>query len=391
MGAGVELFPPGVIDRHLRSTAHRESADGDKPDAEKKEEEAKPEKKSLAEEVEIGIEQPRRKATGTIVLRGAKIITMKGEEVIADGDLVVTDNRIVAVGKRGSVQVPAGARVMDVRGATIMPGIIDVHAHWIEVARGELDPQSWVFMANLAYGVTSGRDPQTSTNDVFAYQDLIDMGEMLGPRAFNTGPGIFSSTNFQSLDEARNVVARYKKYYRTNTVKSYMVGNRKQRQWMVMACKENGIMPTTEGGLDLKLDLTHALDGFSGNEHALPIVRLYKDVVEIFARSGISYTPTLLVAYGGPWAENYFYETTTVHDDPKLRRFIPHDIILDERAKRRPWFFRRGSRFSQSLRRRPRKSFTPVDACASGDPRAASGDSVSLGNVGTEDRRSDQS
>jgi Tol biopolymer transport system component len=315
-----------------------ESADGEKADADKKDEEVKPApKKSLAEEVEIGIEQPRRKATGTIVLRGAKIITMKGEEVIPEGDLVVTDNRIVAVGKRGSVQVPAGARIMDVKGTTIMPGIIDVHAHWIEVARGELDPQSWVFMANLAYGVTSGRDPQTSTNDVFAYQDLIDMGEMLGPRAFNTGPGIFSSTNFQSLDEARNVVARYKKYYRTNTVKSYMVGNRKQREWMVMACKENGIMPTTEGGLDLKLDLTHALDGFSGNEHALPIVPLYKDVVEIFARSGISYTPTLLVAYGGPWAENYFYETTTVHDDPKLRRFIPHDI-LDERAKRRPWF-----------------------------------------------------
>ncbi|HWZ31391.1 MAG TPA: amidohydrolase family protein [Bryobacteraceae bacterium] len=307
-------------------------------DAEKKDDEPKPAaKKSLADEIEVGIEQPRHKAAGTVVLRGAKIITMKGEEVIPDGDIVITDNRIAAVGRRGSVTVPAGAKIIDVKGATIMPGIVDVHAHWIEIARGELDPQSWVFMANLAYGVTSGRDPQTSTNDVFAYQDLIDMGEMLGPRAFNTGPGIFSATDFQSLDEARNVVARYKKYYRTNTVKSYMVGNRKQRQWMVMACKENGIMPTTEGGLDLKLDLTHALDGFSGNEHALPIVPLYKDVVEIFARSGISYTPTLLVAYGGPWAENYFYETTTVHDDSKLRRFIPHDVI-DERAKRRPWF-----------------------------------------------------
>ncbi len=309
--------------------------DPPKQEGEEKKEEAP--KVSLAKEVEINIEAPRRKATGTVVLRGAKIITMKGDEVIADGDIVVTDHRIAAVGKRGSVTVPAGAKVIDVKGATIMPGIVDVHAHYIEIARGELDPQSWVFMANLAYGVTSGRDPQTSTNDVFAYQDLIDTGEVLGPRAFNTGPGIFSSTDFQSLDEARNVVARYRKYYRTNTVKSYMVGNRKQREWMVMACKENGIMPTTEGGLDLKLDLTHALDGFSGNEHSLPIVPLYKDVVEIFARSGIAYTPTLLVAYGGPWAENYFYESTTVHDDAKLRKFIPHDV-LDERAKRRPWF-----------------------------------------------------
>jgi hypothetical protein len=104
-----------------------------------------------------------------------------------------------------------------------------------------------------------------------------------------------------------------------------------------MACKESEIMPTTEGALDLKLDLTHAIDGFEGNEHALPIVPLYKDVVDTFAKSGIFYTPTLLVAYGGPWAENYFYETTEVHKDPKLRRFIPHNV-LDSKALRRPWF-----------------------------------------------------
>ena len=96
-------------------------------------------------------------------------------------------------------------------------------------------------------------------------------------------------------------------------------------------------MPTTEGALDLKMDLTHAIDGFSGNEHALPIVPLFKDVVELWAKSGTSYTPTLLVAYGGPWAENYFYETTEVHDDAKLRRFIPHDS-LHNRTERRPWF-----------------------------------------------------
>jgi hypothetical protein len=96
-------------------------------------------------------------------------------------------------------------------------------------------------------------------------------------------------------------------------------------------------MPTTEGGLDLKLNLTHALDGFHGNEHALPIVPLYKDVVELFAQSGTTYTPTLLVLYGGPWAENYFYTTTEVHDEPKLNRFTPHNVI-DQNTKRRPWF-----------------------------------------------------
>ena len=97
------------------------------------------------------------------------------------------------------------------------------------------------------------------------------------------------------------------------------------------------MMPTTEGGLDLKLNLTHALDGFSGNEHSLPVVPLFSDVVELFARTGISYTPTLLVAYGGPWGETYFFTTTDIHDDPKIRRFIPH-TVLDQKVRRSAWF-----------------------------------------------------
>ncbi len=208
---------------------------------------------------------------------------------------------------------------------TIVPGFVDTHAHWIEIRRGVLDLQNWSFFANLAYGVTTGRDPQTGTNDMFAYQDLVETGELVGPRAFSTGPGVFSDTDFQSAEEVEGVVARYKKYYRTNTLKSYMIGNRRQRQWMIEACRKNEVMPTTEGGLDLKLNLTHALDGFSGNEHSLPVVPLFADVVELFARTGISYTPTLLVAYGGPFGETYFFTTTTIHDDPKIRRFIPHD------------------------------------------------------------------
>ena len=174
--------------------------------------------------------------------------------------------------------------------------------------------ENWSFFANLAYGVTTGRDPQTVTNDMFAYQDLVEAGELVGPRAFSTGPGVFSDTDFQSAEEVEAVVAKYKKYYRTNTLKSYMIGNRKQRQWMIEACRKNQVMPTTEGGLDLKLNLTHAIDGFSGNEHSLPVVPLFADVVELFARTGISYTPTLLVAYGGPFGETHFFTTT---DDPR--------------------------------------------------------------------------
>ena len=137
-------------------------------------------KRLKPKETAFRIEVPRPKPDGTVVLRGARIVTMRGDEVIESGDIVVKDNRIVSVGPRSNA-VPAGAKVIDVTGRTIMPGMIDTHAHWFEVRRGVLDLSGWTFPTNLAYGITTGRDPQTSTPDVLAYQDLIDAGQMVGP------------------------------------------------------------------------------------------------------------------------------------------------------------------------------------------------------------------
>ena len=136
----------------------------------------------------VTIEVPRYKPEGTILFRNAQIITMRGDEVIEGGELLVKDNRIVSVGKKGSFAVPSGVKVMDMTGMTITPGFVDSHAHWTEIRRGVLDLANWSFFSNLAYGVTAGRDPQTSTNDMFAYQDLVESGEMVGPRAYSTGP-----------------------------------------------------------------------------------------------------------------------------------------------------------------------------------------------------------
>ncbi len=293
------------------------------------------ESESEVDRIEVAIEAPRATPEGVVVFRGARVVTMRGDEVLNGADVVVRGSRIESVGPRG--QRPAGAHVIDVKGKTIVPGFVDTHAHWFEIRRGILDIDNWSFLANLAYGVTAGLDVQTSTNDMFAYQDLVDTGDVLGPRAYSTGPGIFSNNQFDSVDHAKSVLSRYKEHYRTRNLKSYIVGNRRQRQFVVQAARELEMMPTTEGALDLKLDLTHVLDGFSGNEHSFPIVPLYKDVVELVAQSGISYTPTLLVAYGGPFAENFYYTTTEVHDDEKLNRFLPHNLI-DSNTQRRPWF-----------------------------------------------------
>ena len=289
------------------------------------------------ESFEVIIEVPRYKPQGVVALRGATVITMKGDEVIPNADIVVTDNRITAIGKRGTVTIPANAKQIDLKGQYITPGFVDVHAHYEMRTQGVLETPNWSYLANLAYGVTTGLDVQTSWNDQFSYTDLIDAGMMLGPRAMSTGPGVFAANDFQSAEATLYVLERYKKYYRNSNLKSYTVGNRKQRQWVVQACKELELTVTTEGALDLKLDLTHVIDGMGGNEHALPIVPLYRDVVELFAQAKTHYTPTLLVLYGGPWAENFYYETTEVHDNPKLARFTPHNL-LDSDTRRRPWF-----------------------------------------------------
>ena len=289
------------------------------------------------EAVEIALEFPRATPAGTIVLRGGTVLTMKGDEVIRNADIVVTGNRIAAIGRRGAARVPRGAKVVDVSGKYIVPGFIDTHAHWEFRTNDVLEPQNWSLIANLAYGVTAGLDVQTSTNDYFAYQDLVETGQALGQRAFMTGPGVFSANDFQSYEATLAYLKRYKQHYRTINIKSYMVGNRKQRQWVVQAAKALGLMPTTEGGRDQKLDTTHAIDGMHGNEHTLPVVPLFKDTVEIFAQTKTAYTPTLLVQYGGPMAEGYFYTRGEVHDDPKLQRFYPHNVLDDMSRRRGSW------------------------------------------------------
>jgi len=114
----------------------------------------------------------------------------------------------------------------------------------------------------------------------------------------------------------------------------YGAGNRQQRQWIIMAARELKLMPTTEGSLQFKLDLTHVMDGYSGVEHNIPLTPMFDDVVRLVTTSGTALTPTLLVSYGAPWAENWYYTHENVHDDAKLRRFTPASD-LDSKTRRR--------------------------------------------------------
>lgn len=315
-----------------KSDVGQDQEDADKEEAEN----------AVAEEHEsvttdrIEVYVARQEPGSAVVLRNATLLTVtsdKAEPLLAT-DVLIDGDRIAAIGE--NLIVPDGTHEFDHSGKFIVPGYIDTHAHF-PIYRGVVSGESWALLANLAYGVTTAIDVQPSTVDVIEYQNLVDAGRMVGPRTMSTGPGIFSDTAFKSKREAVSVLRRYKEHYGVRNLKSYLPGNREQRQWIVSAARELELNPTTEGALDLKLALTHAIDGFTGLEHSLPVVGIYDDVVKLMASTRMAYTPTLLVSYGGPFGENHFFIHENPRDDPKLARFTPPSV-LEARLLRRPWF-----------------------------------------------------
>ena len=265
---------------------------------------------------------PRDVPHQILVLRGALALPMD-KPAIADADIVITDNRITAIGPEGSVVIPAGATLRDVHGKTIMPGFIDTHDHIGTVRRDVLDFSDWALRTRLAYGVTTSFDPSTLSVDMIAYKDALDAGLMLGPRLPSTGTAIFSFNRFSSYDEVVDVLSRYRDDYGLHNIKEYRTGDRKVRQWVNMACLQLGLQPTTEGALSLKLDLTQIMDGYSGNEHALVAFPLYDDVIQLMAHAHTSYTTTLQITNGGASGQDYFIAEHDPGEDPKYRHFTP--------------------------------------------------------------------
>jgi Tol biopolymer transport system component len=301
--------------------------------------EKKEEPKFKAQEYDVKVFFKKDLPQGTVLFKNARIITMKGDEVIEGGDLLVENNRIKAVGKSGAINAPPGAKVMDMSGKTITPGFVDPHSHmWPNW--GIHKNQIWIYAINLAYGVTTTRDPQTATTDVLTYGDMVDAGSMIGPRIYSTGPGVgYWFYNIKDSAQSESILTQYSKYFHTKYIKMYLVGNRKQREWVIEAARHQQLMPTTEGGLDFKFDMSNMLDGYPGHEHALPIFPLYSDVWKAIVQAHMIVTPTLIVSYGGPFAENYFWETENPYHDEKVQHFMAYEELASKtRRVKAGWF-----------------------------------------------------
>jgi hypothetical protein len=89
-----------------------------------------------------------------------------------------------------------------------------------------------------------------------------------------------------------------------------------------------------EGGSTFNHNMTMIVDGHTGIEHNVPVAPLYHDVLELWRHSGTGYTPTLVVAYGGPSGERWAYEHDNVWENERLLRYVPRSNV-DPQSRRR--------------------------------------------------------
>ena len=288
--------------------------------------------------VKVGFVEKADRPKATVAIVGARVVTMRGDEVIPDGVVVVRENRIAAVGPRASTPVPTGATVIDAAGKTVVPGLVDAHWHGGMGEDGIIPQQSWVDFASLALGVTTVHDPSNDTSTIFTHAEMQKAGLVVGPRIFSTGTVLYGAkasitAKVDSLDDALTHLKRMRAAGAIS-VKSYNQPRRDQRQQILEAARETRMLVVPEGGSLFQHNMTMIVDGHTGVEHAIPLAILYDDVKQLWSQTQVGYTPTLVVAYGGLDGEHYFYARTDVWKHPILSKYVPRPI-LESRSVRR--------------------------------------------------------
>jgi len=290
--------------------------------------------------INLSYEQKVDIPSGHVAFVGGKIITMEGEQVIENGVVLVKGNKIKAVGTKDQVKIPRDTKVIDITGKTIMPGLIDAHAHGSQGSNEIIPQQNWKNYAGLALGVTTIHDPSNDTTEFFAASEMQKAGKIVAARLFSTGTILYGATipgytsHVDNLDDAKFHVERLKAAG-AFSVKSYNQPRRNQRQQFIQAARELEMMVVPEGGSLLQHNLTMVVDGHTTLEHSISTAKIYDDIKQLWSQSEMAYTPTMGVAYGGISGEHYWYDTTNVWEHPRLSKYVPSEF-LDPRSMRRP-------------------------------------------------------
>jgi len=273
---------------------------------------------------------PRDVPTGSVALTNARIVTLDHRKVIERGTIVVKGSRISCVGDCSTSGVD---KVVNASGKTIIPGWVDMHAHHYREWRGMRPKHDFEQAIYLAYGVTTTLDPSMYSQNMFPTAELIETGDMIGPRGFSTGDNITAgdAARANEMNNPGDALAAVRKMadWGAVTIKQYAQPRRDQRQWMAEASRTVGLNETSEGGHFME-DLGFIMDGQTGWEHAFSEVPMYSDGAKFFGKAGATYSPTLVVAGPGAWSIEYWFQQSDVWKDAKQRRWFPWRALVPQ-------------------------------------------------------------
>ena len=273
---------------------------------------------------------------GGLAIVGAQLIDGTGEDPIPDSVLVIRDDRIVAAGPRATTGIPAGAEVVDAAGQTVIPGLVDMHAHY----GADADTALEMMRTQLYYGVTTARSIGTDNPEQVALMLEANAGRPDTPRLFTAGrgfthPGGFNAGARQptSTDEAREMVralagqgVHFVKMWVNEMPAPGLKITPEMRTAIVDEALANGLVPVAhideeadgrqliEAGLGDFLHSTVLTFGpgsgapMDDPEPSAAFIRMCLD-------NDVSFTPTLSIVQNN-W---HFAENPALLDDPDLR------------------------------------------------------------------------
>lgn len=263
--------------------------------------------------------------SGTLLIHDVAVLDVEQGEVLPGRDILIEAGRIVSVTPVGEPP-PEEMRVVRGDGATVIPGLIEMHTHPMSPAFGNRFGR-----AHLAYGVTSVRIPAAAAYRVLEERESILAGLRVGPRIFLTGAPLDGSRIYYpgspavSTGQGRDAVLQLARDLEYDVVKTYVRLDDETQRDAIRRAQRFGAFVTSH-------ELYPAVRyGVNGLEHVkgtsrrgfspkmTDLGRSYGDVRTLIAESGVFFTPTMLI-YGG-WDLALAREPELLASDRRLRAF----------------------------------------------------------------------